>query len=124
MTAATIPKIKAADEPARMDASLDGAEVEAEDGVRVAELWLDVVVMSLKSRVLLVLLAVLLVKVAELNVEFRTDAVPVPRAPVMLVTLAVELPNGVGEAASVDEAALLLLADELAETPLTEKRPE
>lgn len=52
MTAATIPKIRAADEPVRIGASFDGAEVEADEGMRVADEPLLVVaaaVMLLKS---------------------------------------------------------------------------
>lgn len=117
MTAATIPRIKAADEPARMDASLEGALVEDEDGVRVAELWVDVVLA-------LVMLCELLldVKVAELKVEFRMTAVPVPIDSVMPVTVAVELPNS--NALVLAVLLLVLLEEEFAEPPLTEKRPE
>lgn len=136
MTAATIPKIKAADEPARMGASLDGAEVEAEaeDGVRVAELWVVVVIVLELCVLLAALLSVLLWallsvsvldKVAELKVVFRPAAVPVPSAPDMPVMLAVELPIIVAVTAPVADADMLpLLAEELAEPPLTEKRPE
>lgn len=109
MTAATIPRIKAADEPARIGASLDGAEVDSEDGVRVAELRVElelVLVMSLKSLVLLV------VNDAVLKVEFLAIAVPVPEALAMLVMLAVELP-----AAEVEVALEAL-------PPVMEKRPE
>lgn len=49
MTAATIPNTRAADEPARIGASLDGAEVEADEGIRVADEPLVVLVMELKS---------------------------------------------------------------------------
>lgn len=120
MTAATIPRIKAADEPARIDASLEGAEVEEDDGVRVAELWVEVELISLK--LWLVVLLLVLVKVAELKVEFRTAAVPVTRAPLMLVMLAVPLLSRVVEAAAEDAAALLV--EELSSPPSTEKRPE
>lgn len=50
MTAATIPKTRAADDPVRTGASLDGAEVEADEGIRVADepLLVPVLVMELK----------------------------------------------------------------------------
>lgn len=48
MTAATIPKTRAADDPVRMGASFDGAEVEADEGIRVADEPLPVVVIELK----------------------------------------------------------------------------
>lgn len=64
----------------------------------------------------------LLVKVAELKVEFRMTAVPVPIDSVMPVMVAVEL---LSPAAPVVEALLLaLLLEEFAEPLLTEKRPE
>lgn len=125
MTAATIPRIRAAEEPARIDASLDGADVEADDGDRVAELWVDVVVKSLKLCVVVaVLLESVLDSVAELKVEFRTAAVPVPIDPLMPVTVAVELPNTNAEVLAVEEAVAALPVEEDAEPPLTEKRPE
>lgn len=67
------------------------------------------------------------VKVAELKVEFRMTAVPVPIDSVMLVTVAVELSNPKGPVAAALLLALVLLLallEEFAEPPLTEKRPE
>lgn len=79
---------------------------------------------------------------AVLKVEFRNRVVLVPEALAKLVmlstlvTLAVELPKPVADAADVSEVAvseaavveagllLLLLVVELAEPPPTEKRPE
>lgn len=82
----------------------------------MAELWVEVELRSLK--LWLVVLLLVLVKVAELNVEFRTAAVPVTSAPLMLVMLAVPLLN------RVEEAAALLLVEALSSAPSTEKRPE
>lgn len=113
MTAATIPKIRAADEPVRTGASFDGAEVEEDEGVRVAEEWWLVVLLA-ESNVK----ALFEVKDAVLKVEFRDIAVPVPDALAMLVMLAVELLNPVGTA--VPELVALLLS----EPPLTVKSPE
>lgn len=114
MTAATIPRIRAADDPVRTGASLDGAEVEADEGIRVADepAWL-VLVISLKVNALLLEL-----RVAVLKVEFRDMAVPVPDALPMLVMVAVELPKPV--AVAVDEAELEVLL----EPPVMVKSPE
>lgn len=86
MTAATIPKIKAVNEPVRMGASLDGAEVDAvaeAELVRVVEVWPDVCALDDE------------VSVAVLKVEFRVMAVPVPEALAMLVMLMVLFPAAV-----------------------------
>lgn len=49
MTAATMPRIKAADEPVRTGALFDGADVVADEGIRVADdPLLVLVVMALK----------------------------------------------------------------------------
>lgn len=76
MTAATIPRMRAADEPVRICASLDGAVVVAAAvaDVRVAD-RVDAPKVSLLVEV----------NVAVLNVEFRIMAVPVPAAVPMLV---------------------------------------
>lgn len=86
MTAATIPKISAIDEPVRIEASLLGADVASAEEVAVREVELRELVIepkvaSLEEEV----------KVAVLNVEFLARAVPVPAALPTLVMLAVLL---------------------------------
>jgi len=107
MTAATIPKIRATDEPVLMEASLLGAEVASAEEVALWLVELRVLVTepkvaSLEEEV----------KVAVLNVEFRLKAVPVPKALPTLVMLAVLLLGAV---------VVVALEDEL---PSMVKRPE
>lgn len=123
MTAATIPKIKAADEPVLRGASLLGAEVpDAAESVAVRDAELRVLVMSPNVASPLEEL-----KVAVLKVEFLAMAVPVPDALAMLVMLMVLLPVAKLLAVLV-AVALEAEAEEEEEDddspPSTVKRPE